>query len=78
MEPFDLSHEIVESSEDDGHKADSERNVLSAGDTINFDISEEDKRDDGNLKATGENQYSQARCTPDVYYGIINDFNKAQ
>ncbi|MBW0574195.1 hypothetical protein O181_113910 [Austropuccinia psidii MF-1] len=77
-EPYDLSHEIVESSEDDGNKANSERNVLSDGDTMNFDISEEDKSDDGNLDSTEENQDSQARWTPDVDYGMINDFNKAQ
>ncbi|MBW0493839.1 hypothetical protein O181_033554, partial [Austropuccinia psidii MF-1] len=77
-EPYDLSHEIVESSEDDDDEDDSERNELSDGDIIDLDSSEEDESDDGNVENTEENQDSQVRWTPDVDEEMVDAFNQPQ
>ncbi|MBW0552475.1 hypothetical protein O181_092190, partial [Austropuccinia psidii MF-1] len=73
-EPYDLSHEVVESSEDDDDKDDSAINELSDGDIIDLHSLEEDESDDGNLEDTKENQDSQVRWTPDVDDEMVEDF----
>ncbi|MBW0564981.1 hypothetical protein O181_104696 [Austropuccinia psidii MF-1] len=77
-EPYDLSHEIVESSEDDNDKDDSERNELSDGDIIDLYSLEEYESDDVNVENTKENQDSQVRWTPDVDDKMVDAFNQPQ
>ncbi|MBW0532242.1 hypothetical protein O181_071957 [Austropuccinia psidii MF-1] len=74
-EPYDLSHEIVESSEYDDEKDDSERNELSDRDLNYLDSLQEDKSDHGNVEDTEENQDSQVRWTPDVADKMVDAFN---
>ncbi|MBW0499890.1 hypothetical protein O181_039605 [Austropuccinia psidii MF-1] len=75
-QPYYLYPEIVESSEDDDDKTDSEINDLSDKEIIESDSSEEDESYDGNQEAKEGNQNSQFIWTPYVYYKKVDSFNK--
>ncbi|MBW0539232.1 hypothetical protein O181_078947 [Austropuccinia psidii MF-1] len=78
-EPYDLSHEIAESSEEEDEETESESNDLMDGDSLDLEDSDENQSDDD--RAEGDDQYnkekntqSQHTWTQDVDDEMVDDF----
>ncbi|MBW0586359.1 hypothetical protein O181_126074 [Austropuccinia psidii MF-1] len=78
-EPYDLSHEIAESSKEEDEETETESNALMDGDSVDLKYSNENQSDDdraeGNDQYTNEkNTQSQHTWTQEIDDEMVDDF----